>query len=282
MTGRIKEAVLLFLKGGGIGVANIIPGVSGGTMAVVFGIYDRLIRAIAGIFETPRKWKEHAPFLAVIVAGAGASILLLADLMDHLLTHHYQPTLFTFMGLIIGGIPVLWKSHKDMKPGALRILFFLLGMLVVIIPILLGPEGKEAAKAGAEGAVASGGSGLLLLAGFLAGGAMIVPGVSGSFILVLMGQYAVIIAAISARDVLPLGIVAVGAGTGVLAFSKIIKLCLLKAPSTTYYFILGLLVASIGVIYPGIPSTGGGVAASLVLLVLGAAASYLTSRISTA
>lgn len=282
MAGRIQNSILLFLKGGGIGVANIIPGVSGGTMAVVFGIYDRLIEAISGFLESPKKRKEYFLFLAILAAGAAAAILLLANLMDYLLTHHYQPTLFAFMGLIIGGIPVLWKSHGDMKPGAVRILFFVLGMVVVILPALLGEGAKEAA-AGAEVVFPAGLSAysVLLLAGFLAGGAMIVPGISGSFLLVLLGQYHMIIAAIKGMRVPVLAIVAVGAGTGVLVFSKIIKICLQKAPATTYYFILGLLAASLWVIYPGLPATAPAMLASGLMLVLGAAAAFLLSRVST-
>jgi len=281
MAGRTQDNILLFLKGGAIGVANIIPGVSGGTMAVVLGLYDRLIEAIACFFDSPKKRKEYLLFLIVIGAGAAAAILMLANLLDYLLKNHYQATIYAFLGLIIGGIPAIWKSHGDMKPGAARVLFFILGMLVVILPSLFGEGAKEAA-AGAEVVFPTGGAGYstLLLAAFLAGGAMIVPGISGSFILVLLGQYAVIIAAIKAMAVPVLGVVAIGAGVGVLVFSKIIKVCLSKAPATTYYFILGLLAASIWEIYPGIPGTPGVLVSSLVTLILGAAVSFWMSRVS--
>ena len=89
---KIKRAVILFIKGMFIGVANIIPGVSGGTIAVVLGIYDKLIEAISDVLSKPEKRKEHSIFLTVIFLGAGSSILLLANLMNYLLTYHNKST----------------------------------------------------------------------------------------------------------------------------------------------------------------------------------------------
>lgn len=282
MAGRIKETVMLLLKGGAIGVANIIPGVSGGTLAVVLGVYDRLIESIARFFEAPEKRKEYILFLAKIFCGAGAAILLLANVMDFLLTHHFHITMFAFMGLILGGIPSIWTTHADMKVRTVRILAFVVGMIVVLGLSLLGSGVEGAMMTDAAGIAVSGWQGyfMLLLSGFLAGGAMIVPGVSGSFILVLMGQYAVIIAAIKGLSAAPLALVGIGAAAGILVFSKLIGICLDKAPAITYYFILGLIAASFYKIFPGVPETAPVALFGAAAFLGGAGISYLMSKVS--
>jgi putative membrane protein len=283
MSGRIKETLVVLIQGGIIGVANIIPGVSGGTLAVVLGIYDRLIESLACFFSFPEKRKEYVFFLMKLTLGALGAILLLANLMDFLLTRHFQLTMFAFMGLICGGVPSIWRSHADMRVEKKRALFFLLGILVVLIPSLLGSDtASDAGTAEQASAVVSTWQAyaLLFVAGFLAGGGMIVPGVSGSFILVLLGQYAIIIAAIKGLSVLPLLCVSIGAASGILVFSSIIKRCLEKAPAETYYFILGLLAVSFFEIFPGLPS---GVLFSVLAFLIfcaGTAASFFMSKLA--
>lgn len=278
---KIVDSSVLLLKGAVIGVANIIPGVSGGTLAVVLGIYDRLIEAITGFFEDPAKRLENSVFLVKIFLGAGIAILLLANLMEYLLAEHIYMTMFMFMGLILGGIPVLITTHGDMGIKPPRAASFLLGFCVVVGFTLLGDAGRDSTSShvalqinGVAGYI------MLFLGGFLAGGAMIVPGLSGSFILVLMGQYALIISSIKSLSVRPLALVAIGAFCGIFTFSKIIKLCLEKIPSVTYYFILGLIVASFYKLFPGVPSGGIIALGCLIVFALGAGISYSLSKLS--
>ena len=282
MPGRIKETVILFVKGLVIGIANIIPGVSGGTLAVVLGLYDRLIESIACFFEAPGKRKEYIIFLANIFSGAGTAILLLANVMDFLLTRHFQVTMFAFMGLILGGIPSIWKSHGDMSIKTTRVFAFVLGMIAVIGPSLLGSGAENGAMPDPAGLSVSGWQGyfMILLAGFLAGGGMIVPGISGSFILVLMGQYAVIISAIKELRAAPIIFTAAGAAAGIFVFSKIIKTCLEKMPAETYYFILGMIAASLWHIFPGTPATTADLLSAAAVFLGGAGVSYQMSRLS--
>ena len=281
MPHKARTTAVLFIKGMVIGVANIIPGVSGGTLAVALGLYDRLIEAISNIFGRSEKRKEYAIFLAAVFLGAAASIMLLANAMNYLLTRHYQLTVFAFMGLIAGGIPAIWRAHADMKVNMPRMVMFLTGILLVIIPAYLASGGKEAAMTGHSGVPAFGPHeyAFLLFAGFMAGGGMIVPGISGSFILVLMGQYAVIISAIKEFVVAPLIFVALGAGAGILVFSRIIEAFLKKAPAGTYYFILGLVTASLWVVFPGTPVNASASLAGGGIFLAGAGASYLMSKI---
>ena len=283
MSAKIKTTVMLFIKGGIIGVANIIPGVSGGTLAVTLGLYDKLIEAISNFFGKPEKRREYFIFLATLFVGAGSAIVLLANAMNYLLTHHYQLTLLAFMGLILGGIPAIWRAHADMKVNISRLAAFLMGMLLVIIPACLGSGTKETAMMSHGGVPAFGlhEYAFLLFAGFMAGGGMIVPGVSGSFILVLMGQYAMIISAIKGFVVVPLIFVAIGAAGGILVFSMIIEACLKKAPAGTYYFILGLVMASLWVVFPGMPVNAPASLAGGAIFLAGTGASYLMSKISS-
>ncbi|MDD4203476.1 MAG: DUF368 domain-containing protein, partial [Candidatus Omnitrophica bacterium] len=273
----------LFIKGMVIGVANIIPGVSGGTLAVVLGIYDKLIEAISNLFSRPEKRKEYIIFLATVFVGAGSAIVLLANLMNYLLASHYNLTLFAFMGLIAGGIPAIWRAHSDMKPSVGRLISFLIGIALVMIPALLGSETKATAMVSNSGNLEFGLTGYIFLvfAGFMAGGGMIVPGISGSFILVLMGQYAVIISAIKGFVVAPLLFVGAGAAAGILVFSKIIEAALKKAPSGTYYFILGLVIASLCVVFPGMPMSVKTALASVTVFSTGAVLAYIMSKRSS-
>ena len=271
------ETLVLVIKGGIIGVANIIPGVSGGTLAVILGIYDRLIECIARFFERGSDKKGYLAFIAKVFAGAAVSILLLANLMDYLLTSHYHLTMFAFMGLILGGIPAVIRQHGDMRIATSRLLSFAVGAVVVLGIALVNPDkasgpGAAALPSGAEEYL------LLFVGGFLAGGAMIVPGVSGSFMLVVLGQYGVIISAIKQMAVTPLGFVALGAASGILAFSRIIEFCLKKAPANTYYFILGLIAASFYEIFPGLPKESMALAGCLAAFAAGGVLSLGLSR----
>lgn len=282
MSANIKTTSVLFVKGIVIGVANIIPGVSGGTIAVVLGIYAKLIEAISNIFGKPGKRKEYAIFLATVFLGAGSAIVLLANLMHYLLACHYQLTVLAFMGLIAGGIPAIWRAHPDVKPNLPRLASFLIGTALVIIPAFWGPEIKGAAMANNSAVLEFGLANyiFLIFAGFMAGGGMILPGISGSFVLVLMGQYAVVISALKGFVVAPLLSVGAGAAAGIIVFSKIIETALKKAPAGTYYFILGLVAASLWVIFPGMPSSLKTVLAGGALFMTGTAISYLMSKLS--
>ncbi|MBD3426000.1 MAG: DUF368 domain-containing protein [Candidatus Omnitrophica bacterium] len=280
MKKSISETLVLLLKGGGIGIANIIPGVSGGTIAVVLGIYDRLIEAISKFFERPEKRGEYVLLLFRVFFGAVVAVGLLAKVMDVLLKEYFHETMFLFMGLILGGIPSVVRSHGDMKIRTSRILAFIVGMILVLGISLIGEakgQGQVMSLSNIEGV---GPYLMLLIGGFFAGGAMIVPGVSGSFILVLLGQYAVVIAAIKDFALKPIGAVSLGAIAGIIIFSRIIEFCLERIPSKTYYFILGLIFASFYKIFPGKPDEAISIFYCSVVFIGGTALSYFVSRLN--
>lgn len=266
---KLKDSIALFAKGGVIGVANIIPGVSGGTMAVVLGIYERLMEAVGNVLTDKERRKSHIVFLSIVGVGALAAIGALSFLMDYLLTEHPSQTYLFFIGLIIGSIPSVYRAHSDMQVDTAAILSFLFGAALIMTFALLFPDLEKSKDINFTYSLTAAGALLLLITGFFAGGSMIVPGISGSFIMVLMGQYRIVIKAIKELNIAVLAVVAVGAGLGIWGFAKFIDVMLKKYPRQTIYFILGLIVASCYPIFPGLPADTGAAAMALGLGVVG-------------
>lgn len=239
----------IVLKGVVIGVANIIPGVSGGTMAVVLGIYDRLIEAIGGFFTDSEKRVSHFIFLFLIALGAAIGLKGLAPIISYSLDHHNELTMLFFMGLITGSLPAVIKLSGVKKLSILDMLFLALGVGLVLM-LGASPENKEEIEASSRHA----GMLSLFISGILAGGAMIVPGVSGSLVMVLLGAYPVVLYAVDKLDFKLLIVLAAGGGLGVLLFSFLIRFLLHHAANATHSFIFGLVGASVIILYRGFPS----------------------------
>jgi putative membrane protein len=256
----------LILFGGGIGVANIIPGVSGGTMAVVFGIYEKLINIIGTYFTDLKNIRPNSVFIFFLAAGAASAIIALSWVMDFLLLNYAIYTYIFFCGLIAGSVPSVYKNHSDMKIDFNDIGLFLLAILIMYIFTFVPKPASEAADLSLAGTTSIP---LLLLSGIVAGGAMIVPGISGSLMLVVMNQYINIIRAIKHFDFAILSIFSIGVGLGILLFSKLISYLLNRFPRLTMFFLLGLVAGSLIPIFPGFASSTGGNMLLLLFLGLG-------------
>jgi len=245
-----------------IGIANIIPGVSGGTLAVVLGIYDQLIESIGNFLTNKEKRKEYALFLIPIGIGTIAAIGAFSKVIDFLLTNHPQPTFFFFIGLVLGSIPFIYKAHSEMSPSITKIIVFIIALsAMAVLATLNSSDLKDSVHITQN-------LGFLLLSGIIAAGTMVIPGISGSLILLIMGSYHTIIRAISDANLTIIAVVGVGAILGILIFTKIINLFLTKWPALTYYAILGLIIGSLFKLWPGLTyDVTGGI--SLVMLVLG-------------
>ena len=239
------------LKGMLIGIANIIPGVSGGTMAVSMGIYDRLISCISHPFKD---FKNNVLFLIPIALGMGLAIVASAFGIDYLFETFPLQTNLLFIGLILGSLPAIYKKVKSatMRLGhiAAAIFFF---SLVVGMAMLNGANGNYVQLEVTFIALVK-----LFLIGVLASATMVIPGVSGSMVLLLLGYYNPILASINdfirARTdfdvpamlnefgvLFPFGI---GVIVGVLVIAKIIEYIFEKFPLYAYWAIIGLIVAS--------------------------------------
>lgn len=232
-----------------MGASDVIPGVSGGTIAVLLGIYDRLIEAINGIFT--REWKRHLQFLLPLVVGAGGAILSLSHLMDWLLKNYPGPTYFFFLGLILGVLPfILRESNAKEDFNIEHIALLIIGALLLIY--LPAPadieEGQVITMFTAKTYM------FLFLSGCLASAAMILPGISGSFVFLILGVFPTIIAALTELNLLIIAIVGSGVLFGIVTMSKIIQFFFLRYRTAAFALITGLVIGSIFVIFPGWPT----------------------------
>ena len=239
------------IKGMMIGIANIMPGVSGGTLAVSMGIYDKLIHCITHILS---EFKESMKFLLPIFAGAGIALVALTFVIEALFQYYPIPTNLLFIGLIVGGLPPVVTKVKSHKLSFGHILAGLLFFALVVGMAMMGGNGNRQVtlNLGIVPMIK------LVLVGIIAAATMIIPGVSGSMVLLILGYYQPIIQQITAfctavitldmagilhgiAILLPFGI---GVLIGILGIAKIIEIIFEKYPVYAYCAIIGLIAAS--------------------------------------
>lgn len=290
--------LFLIIKGLLMGIANIIPGVSGGTMAVSLGIYDELILSIT----TWRKsWRRSLRFLIPLFIGVGLGIVGFSYAIEHLLAHYTLPTALAFIGLIAGGLPALFgafgqglrREHKRLS-GWHALYFVIFFALVVGLSFIKETGSGLTTLSATPGTIIT-----LVLIGIIAAATMIVPGVSGSLILMIMGYYYRILALITAffralrqgdfaamlsglKLLVPFGI---GVILGIILVSKLIAFLFERYTTYTYAGILGLILASpIAIIYNTEAwrdlTTPRAVPFVIVGLILAAACGFLTYLLS--
>ncbi|MDP0488748.1 MAG: DUF368 domain-containing protein [Fusobacterium sp. JB021] len=242
---KINNFIINMFKGMGIGIANVIPGVSGGTMAIVFGIYDKLIEALANFITASIKKKvEYIIFIAPIIIGAVVGILGFARIVEFLYANYPLYTKLIFVVLVLPSIPIVVKGEriKEIK----NIIYFCLGMVFVLTFFMLVHKFSAEDMSFQIRKTFDTSYGIkLLFCGSLAGGAMIIPGISGSLLLLALGEHQNVIYYISNLDFLPLGYFGVGVILGIALFTKVINYFLKRYRSLTLFFILGIVVASL-------------------------------------
>lgn len=248
----MKEFIVNILRGMVIGIANVIPGVSGGTMMVSMGIYDKLILVLTHFIK---RMKEAIALLVPILVGMLLSIAIFAKIFSEFLFPRFplQTNLF-FIGLILGGLPVIYGRVKGNTIRIPQIIAFVLFFVMVVGFALVGEGGGSSADI----SFSVGNMIKLLGIGIIAAATMVIPGVSGSMIMMILGYYNTIIDtindfinALKAFDIaamldtfvvlVPFGI---GVLVGIVAVAKLIEFMLKKFPLVTYWAIIGLIVAS--------------------------------------
>ena len=251
MKEKVIEMIKTILKGVVMGTANIIPGVSGGTMAVSMGIYDKLIHCLTHLFK---EFKESIKFLIPVAIGMGIALVGLSFIIEPAFAHFPLQTNCLFVGLIVGGLPAVIKKVKGKGVKVSYVIPFLVFFAVVVGMAAIGEQ---------EGAAADLSFNLwsvirLFVVGVMASATMVIPGVSGSMMLLLMGYYNPIVASIKnfvkalvAFDVngilqgcgvlVPMGL---GIVVGIFAIAKLIEVIFEKFPIQAYWAIIGLIVAS--------------------------------------
>lgn len=239
------------LKGMVMGMANIIPGVSGGTMAVSMGIYDKLIHCITHLFK---EFKESVKFVLPIGIGMVIALVGLSFVITPAFEYFPLQTNGLFIGLIVGGLPAVWKKVKGNSIKISHVIPCLLFFALVIGMAAMG----ESEGAAADLSLSFISIVKLFVVGIIASATMVIPGVSGSMMLLVLGYYNPIVATIKefvealvsfnipellrcCGILVPMGI---GIVVGIFAIAKLIEIIFAKFPLQAYWAIIGLIVAS--------------------------------------
>ena len=242
------DYIKLFFKGVFMGIADAIPGVSGGTIALLLGIYEELISTISGLnFSLITKLKNNGfksfweslngNFLITLVLGIGISLILFVKISANLLTSHPLYVWSFFLGLILATVYVIYKLIESWN-----LVNIISTLLMIAFSIILTSDSLNI----------SDDTNLfyILICGIIASSAMILPGISGSLILVILGVYKILVVALDNLDVKIISSFIVGAVIGVISFSKILKWLFNNYKSLAYSIMLGLVIGSIEKIWP--------------------------------
>lgn len=258
-------------KGALIGVANVIPGVSGGTLALILGIYEKLTEAIGEFFQcTHHKRKEYIIFLSQIAVGVVGGILLFSKLINYLFINHYEGTSFLFLGLIVASLPAVIHHRKKISPSTKESVLFLLGGMIPLAFFFYNVHYGNTTQALIAGDMTMGYSLKLVFCGAMAGAAMIIPGISGSLLLILLGEYANIVGFVSDFRVVPIALIGVGAVLGIIVFAKVMDKLLKRYHDETLYFVLGIITVSLIEVWPGVTLDAVSIIRNILAFIIGA------------
>ncbi|HDF7246266.1 TPA: DUF368 domain-containing protein [Staphylococcus aureus] len=270
------------LKGFAMGTSDLVPGVSGGTIALLLGIYNQFISSISGIFS--RRFWPSFTFLIPIIIGMLLAMGSLSNLFNYLLSQHHIPTMFFFGGLIIGIVPYLLKISNYKTSFTTKHYMMVISGIAILIVITLMNNGDKHA-----GETLTLSTSLIIkyfIAGMCASSAMLLPGISGSFMLLVFGVYGTVMLAIS--EVVKLNfaglpiLLAVGFGVlaGFINSSKIIQYFLTHHKLMTFALIIGFVVGSLFAVFPGLPTNIVMWFVSLVVFIIGFIVSLTLGRIT--
>lgn len=247
MERKLKDYALLMLKGMGMGAADVVPGVSGGTIAFIVGIYDELINTIKSInlqsfkllftFKFKEFWKAvNGNFLFSLFAGIAISVFSLAKLITYLLVTHPILVWAFFFGLVLAST---WFVAKDIEGWNWKtVLSFIIGAVIAYYITVVTPAETPTNLL------------FIFLCGAIAICAMILPGISGSFILVLLGKYHYIMDAVKGLDLLILCVFGAGAFIGITSFSRVLSYALKHFRNVTMAVLAGFMLGSLNKVWP--------------------------------
>ena len=247
MERRIKDYAVLTLKGMAMGAADVVPGVSGGTIAFIAGIYDELINSIKSINMHSMKllftgkiaafWKAvNGNFLFALLLGIAISVFSLAKLITYLLLNEPVLVWSFFFGLVLAST---WFVTKDIKGWNWKTVAGFVGGAVIAYYITVATPAETSTNLM-----------FIFLCGAIAICAMILPGISGSFILVLLGKYFYVMEAVKTLDLVVLGVFAFGAALGITSFSRVLSYALKNFRNITLSVLSGFMLGSLNKVWP--------------------------------
>lgn len=249
-------AVRSVVGGALMGLANLIPGISGGTMLLAVGVYPQFIAGVAEV--STLRFRPKVVLMLVCVAGAaGVAIVGFAQLVGGLLDQHEWAMYSLFIGLALGGVPILWRMVHPVDRSVVLSAVVAVGVSALLAAV--DPE-RVASEGGPSGTAYA----MSMVAGFSGGSAMILPGVSGAYLLLILGQYRPVVEAVAAaadgartgawavvgQTLHVLGPLAIGVAVGVIGVSNIVKRLLATYRRATLGFLLGLLVGAVFGLWP--------------------------------
>lgn len=239
-----KNRFEIIYKGMLIGSTMLIPGVSGGSMAIILGIYDRLVGAVSSFTQNV---KENIAFLLTFAVSAGIGMFLLAKPILVLWEMYPKAMGFFFMGAVAGGIPAIYKEAGIDNIKWRYVAYVLIGFGIAAVMALPGINVMTTATGGQHSAL------YLFAAGIIAAVALVLPGISVSFLLLFMGLYNELMQAVSEMNLsflIPMGI---GILLGVILVTRALETAMKKYPKITYLTILGFVIGSLIEVFPGMP-----------------------------
>lgn len=231
-------------KGIALGAGAILPGISSGVLCVIFGFYEKLVNSILGIFKD---FKNSIKFLLPICLGGFVGVLLFGNALKYLFTSYPYQTNFAFMGLILGSVPILFKNSCKENSFKLHYLLYTLASFLLTLFLINYEKSFEIQSTITNNISFS----YLVLCGFIMSIGIVVPGVSSTVILMCLGVYSNYLNAISVLDfeiLIPMGI---GLLLGGFLFLVLIKWLLSKYYEQTFYTIIGFVISSTLILYPG-------------------------------
>ncbi len=245
----------LIIGGFVVGIANIIPGVSGGTMMVIFGIFGPIMTAISEILsKSSLKSKiKHLKFLGILLVGVLIGLVAFANIMEYALANFPTQTKFCFFGMIAFSIPIL--KRKEMPTEKVSIIPFVIGAVIILAMVLLAPAETDTVITNFP-AIEPLYLVKMVFLGVIAGAAMFIPGVSGSMLLLIIGEYYLfnsLVANVTSFElnvVVPLGFLFLGILLGIVLSSKVTAYALKKNHRATMSLIFGLVIASCIMVIP--------------------------------
>jgi len=261
-----RDHLITILKGMWIGGTMTVPGVSGGSMAMIMGVYDRLISSVSSFFRNPGK---SMSFLVRFVLGAGIGMVVFSRFISFLFTTRADvPLRFFFLGAVAGGVPMIYKEAGIKRISLGAVAYPVIGILAVVILALL-PTGLFEPN----GSFGIGAALIQLAGGIIIAVGLVLPGISVSQMLYMLGIYEGIIKNISTLNILPLIPLGAGVVGGIFLTTKVLEQLMERHPQPTYLIILGFMFGSLPELFPGIPS-GSDMAYSILCAALGFAALY--------
>jgi len=257
-----------------LGMITVIPGLSVGTMAVVLNVYDRLIGIITpNVKKIFAAWKFWLP----LVLGGVAGLVFFSKVVTILYENFPLPTVWFFIGVIAGSIPLVYsrvRRSDSPLPSLPSAICAVVALAVMIVMAVLRPEEGTAVYTELTPRL----FGMLVLGGALAATAMIVPGISGAFLLLIAGMYRTVLQAVSDLNIILLLPLVLGALAGLLIGAALVRFLLSKVPRETYGAVLGLVAGSVIVLFPGGFGDGGVIIFSVLSLLAGCAISFFMGR----